>query len=165
MFPKRNRPWQDSNLQSPDPKSGALSIRPHGLRMLEEVSRSQWCCAVSRRVAIISDTDSPNICFRWETCIAITWLTKHTDICYRREICIAITLNVHFSTWQLQYNSSKYFSSFVLLKLQCWQQGLCIQCFLIMEIQLSIQQLSKRSMSVIWTLRHFLCSACYWHTF
>ena len=26
-----NRPWQDSNLQSPDPKSGALSIRPHGL--------------------------------------------------------------------------------------------------------------------------------------
>ena len=28
---KRFRPWQDSNLQSPDPKSGALSIRPHGL--------------------------------------------------------------------------------------------------------------------------------------
>ena len=28
---KKNRPWQDSNLQSPDPKSGALSIRPHGL--------------------------------------------------------------------------------------------------------------------------------------
>ena len=27
---KRFRPWQDSNLQSPDPKSGALSIRPHG---------------------------------------------------------------------------------------------------------------------------------------
>ena len=26
-----SRPWQDSNLQSPDPKSGALSIRPHGL--------------------------------------------------------------------------------------------------------------------------------------
>ena len=25
-----DRPWQDSNLQSPDPKSGALSIRPHG---------------------------------------------------------------------------------------------------------------------------------------
>ena len=25
------RPWQDSNLQSPDPKSGALTIRPHGL--------------------------------------------------------------------------------------------------------------------------------------
>ncbi len=23
-------PWQDSNLQSPDPKSGALSIRPQG---------------------------------------------------------------------------------------------------------------------------------------
>ena len=28
---KKNRPRQDSNLQSPDPKSGALSIRPHGL--------------------------------------------------------------------------------------------------------------------------------------
>ena len=27
---KNSRPWQDSNLQSPDPKSGALSIRPHG---------------------------------------------------------------------------------------------------------------------------------------
>ena len=27
---KSHRPWQDSNLQSPDPKSGALSIRPHG---------------------------------------------------------------------------------------------------------------------------------------
>ena len=27
---KKSRPWQDSNLQSPDPKSGALSIRPHG---------------------------------------------------------------------------------------------------------------------------------------
>ena len=25
------RPWQDWNLQSPDPKSGALSIRPQGL--------------------------------------------------------------------------------------------------------------------------------------
>ena len=25
------REWQDSNLQSPDPKSGALSIRPHSL--------------------------------------------------------------------------------------------------------------------------------------
>ena len=25
------RPWQDSNLQSSDPKSDALSIRPHGL--------------------------------------------------------------------------------------------------------------------------------------
>ena len=24
------RPWQDSNLQSPDPKSGALSFRPYG---------------------------------------------------------------------------------------------------------------------------------------
>ena len=27
---KENQPWQDSNLQSPDPKSGALSIRPQG---------------------------------------------------------------------------------------------------------------------------------------
>ena len=26
---KKCRSWQDSNLQSPDPKSGALSIRPH----------------------------------------------------------------------------------------------------------------------------------------
>ena len=27
---KKIRPWQDSNLQSSDPKSDALSIRPHG---------------------------------------------------------------------------------------------------------------------------------------
>ena len=27
------RPRQDSNLQSPDPKSGALSIRPRGLKI------------------------------------------------------------------------------------------------------------------------------------
>ena len=27
---KNQWPWQDSNLQSPDPKSGALSIRPQG---------------------------------------------------------------------------------------------------------------------------------------
>ena len=27
------RSWQDSNLQSPDPKSGALSIRPHDPRL------------------------------------------------------------------------------------------------------------------------------------
>jgi hypothetical protein len=32
MWIKKLRPWQDSNLQSPDPKSGALSIRPQGLR-------------------------------------------------------------------------------------------------------------------------------------
>ncbi len=28
---KKNRPWQDSNLQSPAPEAGALSIRPQGL--------------------------------------------------------------------------------------------------------------------------------------
>jgi hypothetical protein len=32
VWMKKIRPWQDSNLQSPDPKSGALSIRPQGLR-------------------------------------------------------------------------------------------------------------------------------------
>ena len=31
MKEKKLREWQDSNLQSPDPKSGALSIRPHSL--------------------------------------------------------------------------------------------------------------------------------------
>ena len=34
---KKFRPWQDSNLQSSDQKSGALSIRPHGLSHLSEV--------------------------------------------------------------------------------------------------------------------------------
>ena len=38
-FGKKNCwPWQDSNLQSPDPKSGALSIRPHGLSDLSELN-------------------------------------------------------------------------------------------------------------------------------
>jgi hypothetical protein len=27
---KKKQPWQDSDLQSQDPKSGALSIRPQG---------------------------------------------------------------------------------------------------------------------------------------
>ena len=31
FFPQKDWPRQDSNLQSPVPKSGALSIRPHGL--------------------------------------------------------------------------------------------------------------------------------------
>ena len=31
IFPQKDWPRQDSNLQSPVPKSGALSIRPHGL--------------------------------------------------------------------------------------------------------------------------------------
>ena len=30
------RPRQDSNLQSPDPKSGSLSIRPCGLKVTAE---------------------------------------------------------------------------------------------------------------------------------
>ena len=30
FFPQKDWPRQDSNLQSPVPKSGALSIRPHG---------------------------------------------------------------------------------------------------------------------------------------
>ena len=47
-----DRPWQDSNLQSPDPKSGALSIRPQGLTVvslgkLEPVS-SRCCNAVGK---------------------------------------------------------------------------------------------------------------------
>ena len=41
---KRYRPWQDSNLQSPDPKSGALSIRPHGLRCWSAHFCNTLCC-------------------------------------------------------------------------------------------------------------------------
>ena len=35
---KKNRLWQDLNLQSPDPKSNALSIRPHGLMCLVNIT-------------------------------------------------------------------------------------------------------------------------------
>ena len=35
IFPQKDWPRQDSNLQSPVPKSGALSIRPHGLIPVE----------------------------------------------------------------------------------------------------------------------------------
>ena len=34
LLRQKVRAWQDSNLQSPDPKSGALSIRPHAPVML-----------------------------------------------------------------------------------------------------------------------------------
>ena len=34
---KRYRPWQDSNLQSPAPETGAFSIRPHGLMLVTPV--------------------------------------------------------------------------------------------------------------------------------
>ena len=51
LFEKRNRPWQDSNLQSPDPKSGALSIRPHGLTLTKEFTNQTWHSSVSKHVA------------------------------------------------------------------------------------------------------------------
>ena len=35
---KDSRAWQDSNLQSPDPKSGALSIRPHTLSLHRKIT-------------------------------------------------------------------------------------------------------------------------------
>ena len=52
LFEKRNRPWQDSNLQSPDPKSGALSIRPHGLTLTVDFTNQTWHRSVSKHVAI-----------------------------------------------------------------------------------------------------------------
>ena len=45
------RAWQDSNLQSPDPKSGALSIRPHGLACLAGALWMSGCRHISRGVA------------------------------------------------------------------------------------------------------------------
>ena len=33
-------PWQDANLQFPDPKSGALSIRPQGRYIFSQASKS-----------------------------------------------------------------------------------------------------------------------------
>ena len=36
--------WQDSNLQSPDPKSSALSIRPHTLQLFARIMQfSKFC--------------------------------------------------------------------------------------------------------------------------
>ena len=52
LFEKRNRPWQDSNLQSPNPKSGALSIRPHGLTLTVDFTNQTWHRSVSKHVAI-----------------------------------------------------------------------------------------------------------------
>ena len=41
-----SRPWQDWNLQSSDPKSNALSIRPHGphddLELILDLDHSSW---------------------------------------------------------------------------------------------------------------------------
>ena len=57
---KENRPWQDSNLQSPDPKSGALSIRPPTLSKKRKVYycrargrvRRDWCCGLPGKVGV-----------------------------------------------------------------------------------------------------------------
>ena len=46
------RAWQDSNLQSPDPKSGALSIRPHGLTWYIPPIRLATYIDISRGIAI-----------------------------------------------------------------------------------------------------------------
>ena len=51
----RNRPWQDSNLQSPDPKSGALSIRPHGLRWVPETINQVTPGSLSTSTAILME--------------------------------------------------------------------------------------------------------------
>ena len=45
------RAWQDSNLQSPDPKSGALSIRPHGLLWCANIIDGAEQVALTRYVA------------------------------------------------------------------------------------------------------------------
>ena len=46
------RSWQDSNLQSPDPKSGALSIRPHDLSYEEEKKLVDTITRISVPIAI-----------------------------------------------------------------------------------------------------------------
>ena len=48
------RPWQDSNLQSPDPKSGALSIRPHGLTWWPGLF---WMTTLTESMVKLLDTD------------------------------------------------------------------------------------------------------------
>ena len=54
---KRNRQWQDSNLQSPDPKSGALSIRPHGLLCWSDLTNHTWLSFLSKHVAIVDERE------------------------------------------------------------------------------------------------------------
>ena len=49
---KKYRSWQDSNLQSPDPKSGALSIRPHNLRCMNKSQYKTLLCILASCVAI-----------------------------------------------------------------------------------------------------------------
>ena len=46
------RTWQDSNLQSPDPKSGALSIRPQELSGKGERTWDDSIRIISTKVAI-----------------------------------------------------------------------------------------------------------------
>ena len=45
------RPWQDSNLQSPDPKSGALSIKPHNPTLVDCAKGTQNVCKLATYVA------------------------------------------------------------------------------------------------------------------
>ena len=51
-YKKCDRPWQDSNLQSSDPKSDALSIRPHGPAILSVISHLEKSDGVASKIAI-----------------------------------------------------------------------------------------------------------------
>ena len=54
---KGYRSWQDSNLQSPDPKSGALSIRPHDPSYLTIPNSTESLWDVSNVIATIQCQD------------------------------------------------------------------------------------------------------------
>ena len=56
FFPQKDWPRQDSNLQSPVPKSGALSIRPHGLILTVDSSGQTYFCFVSNYVAMFKSS-------------------------------------------------------------------------------------------------------------
>ena len=74
-FLKNSRPWQDSNLQSPDPKSGALSIRPHSPSCVKRKKKLTQLCNGAKHVV---------------TSTLSFWLFKH----WRRPNCHS------FSKWR-----------------------------------------------------------------
>ena len=66
LIKKTYCPRQDSNLQSPDPKSGAFSIRPHGLMLcldsilytIEYIPSCSTCVCQVSFFALLPDVDS-----------------------------------------------------------------------------------------------------------
>ena len=82
---KGYRSWQDSNLQSPDPKSGALSIRPHDPSYLWIPNSTECLWDVSNAIATTQ-------CSVTIECGGV-WSVQYITGLFGREHCVALSLH------------------------------------------------------------------------